>query len=109
MRTNILTLDLFATRPRRFIRQYVLPFALVAVGVLKIWRKHSWLGGYHYEGFDAVLIGVGYISAGAICAAWYTFPRRTPKEEKFRQAILWVGFTAFTVSLAIPLFRNLVF
>jgi hypothetical protein len=107
MSQSIFTRDLFSTRAGRFTRRFIFPLLLVAFGTLKICRRISWIGGYEYHGFDAVCIGIGYIGAGLLCSAYYTFCPRNPMEEKIRQRALWATLFVLAASFSIPILRNI--
>ncbi|HXC02656.1 MAG TPA: hypothetical protein VNU49_08400 [Opitutaceae bacterium] len=107
MSQSIFTRDLFSTRAGRFTRRFIFPLLLIAFGALKICRRFSWIGGYEYHGFDAVCIGIGYIGAGLLCSAYYTFSPHNPAEEKIRRLALWIALFVFAAGFSIPIFRNI--
>ena len=109
MSENIFTRDLFATRTGSAIRRYVFPVFLISWGIFKIIRREAYISSFAYHGFDAACIGVGYVGAGLLCIAYYTLTPRTPREEKYRKAAVWLSVCIFTVSFSIALFRNIRF
>lgn len=106
MKRSIWTRDLLDNPFGLALRGYVFPFLCTVWGIVDIVTQQATYKRFTYTGADAVCIGIGVISIGALCALGYNpwCLRLSPQTQ--RGAFVGFGLTLI-VTFGLALLHNI--
>ena len=105
--SRIWTRDLLDNPAGRVLRRYVFPGLLLAIGIAEVITQKAKYKRYEYNGFDAVCIGVGFISIGLMSLVAVT-PQISEKIDlRLKSRMMFVLSVVFICAFGTALLRNI--